>query len=67
MWTNWPVWFRLLIALALFAAGALILIFGPRWFFLPRFAGIGLGLIGLGFGALVFSNKSSSEKKGYRF
>jgi len=55
----------LCIALGLFALGGLIIYAGVS-------AGrvrlrLGFAVIGLGFVALIFSTKTDSEKKGYRF
>jgi hypothetical protein len=59
MWMDLPVWMRLLVALGLFAGGALLAYYvSARW---------GFALFGLGFVALIFSTKTQSEKKGYRF
>ena len=65
MWMDLPLWLRLCIALGLFALGGLIIYAGVS-------AGrvrlrLGFAVIGLGFVALIFSTKTDSEKKGYRF
>ena len=65
MWTALPVGVRLLIALGLFAAGG-FLIYAAVQSGRTR-SRLGFGLIGLGFAALIFSTKTDSEKKGYRF
>jgi len=59
MWMDLPVWLRLLFAFGLFAIGALII-----YYVSARF---GFAVVGLGFVALIFSTKTDSEKKGYRF
>jgi len=71
MWTNLPVWLRLCIAFVLFGIGGLILwsTMSPHYYGSHRRAGwrFGFTIIGLGFVALIFSTKTTSEKKGYRF
>ena len=71
MWTYLPTWARLCIAFALFGIGGLILwsSMGPTYYGSRRRSAwrVGFAVIALGFVALIFSNKSTSEKKGYRF
>jgi hypothetical protein len=65
MWMDLPVWLRLCIALGLFALGGALIYFGAAsGRYRLRFA---FAIIGLGFAALIFSTKTDSEKKGYRF
>ena len=66
MWMSLPVWLRLCIAFVLFGIGGLFVYSaGP----FSRWVGwkVGFAVIGLGFAALIFSTKTNSEKKGYRF
>ena len=71
MWTSFPAWLRLCIAFALFGIGGFMLWFtmSPHYHGSYRRTGwrFGFMIIGLGFIALIFSSKTNSEKKGYRF
>ena len=59
MWSELPGWFRLLFVLFLFGVAALILFF----------VSVRLGFVAFGVAliALIFVNRTDSEKKGYRF
>ena len=71
MWSSLPSWTRLCIAFVLFGAGGLILwsSMSQHYYGSHRRSAWRLGfiIIGLGFVALIFSNRTASEKKGYRF
>ena len=58
-WSELPAWLRILIAVGMMVAGALI-----AWFESVR---LGFLLLGVGFVMTMIGGKSQSERNGYRF
>ena len=66
-WLELPSWLRTLVALVWIGVGAAIFVLAGRIRLPTEMAKVAGLIIGIGFGLLLASGRTKSEKNGYRF